>query len=89
MYPYLKDSVIQNASIYRHNWFYLEDFSNLVNKDGKDSNLSGGLDLSIERKWEFYASSLSDGVTPVNYNYYSFAVTKKLLTVTSAGILFQ
>ena len=51
MYPYIKGSVIQNASIYRHNWFYLEDFSNLVNKDGKDSNLSGGLDLSIERKW--------------------------------------
>lgn len=85
MYPYLKDSPIQNANVYRHNWFYLEDFSNLVNKDGKDSNLSGGL----EEKWEFYASSLSDGATPVNYNYYSFAVTKKLLTVTSAGIIFQ
>jgi hypothetical protein len=82
---YLKGSVIQSADMYYHNWVWIEDFSLTENKDKLSSNKSSGLDLSVERKWDFYALQVNND-TAAQYNYYTFAVTQKMLTISSVGI---
>lgn len=101
----LKGSVIQSADMFYYNWFYVDDFSgleDLTKKPYNSDNLEVGLDLSIERKWDFYAQQVNtaaaaDADTAANsvnaananggqYNHYTFAITQKMLTVSSAGI---
>lgn len=86
--PKLKGSVIQSANMFYHNWVWIEDFTGYVDKtkqpENKD-NLETGLDLSVERKWDFYALQVHNNVAAA-YNYYTFAVTQKMLTISSAGI---
>jgi len=101
----LKGSVIQSADMFYYNWFWMEDFSGLEDKTIEPANsevLESGLDLSVERKWDFYAQQVNsvaagDADTELNsvnaansnggsYNHYTFAITQKTLTVSSAGI---
>jgi hypothetical protein len=101
----LKGSVIQSADMFYYNWFWIEDFTGMEDKtkEPKNSeNLEVGLDLSIERKWDFYAQqvntvavgdadTIANSVNAANsnggqYNHYSFAVTQKMLTISSSGI---
>ena len=44
MYQFVKGSVIQNADIYRHNWFWIDDFTDRAFKDDNNNFLTG-LDL--------------------------------------------
>lgn len=85
----LKGSVIQSSNIYQYNWFWLEDFtvpSNMIDNDvnGVESdNIVQGLDLSQERKWDFFGVQTANA----SYNHYSFSVCQKLLVMNQAGIL--
>ncbi len=76
---YLQKSAIQNQDQYAYNWLHVEDFSyQSIDTAGQKDNLLSGLDLSIERKWDFYAT---DMVT-ANYNYYTWIVAYKELKIT-------
>lgn len=78
----LKGSVLQTSNMYQYNWFHLDKFDGLCQKvEGELSNIDTGLDLSIEQKWDIYCTT-----TNAAYNHYDFAVTQKMLTITSAGI---
>lgn len=83
--PLLKGSVIQSADIFYYNWLYIEDFSGIEKDTQHKDILDTGLDLSVERKWDFYAMQVNNNVA-AQYNYYTFVVTQKMLTVTAAGI---
>jgi len=77
----LKNTVIQSSDMFYYNWVWIDNFSGFESCYGCD-NLSSGLDLSINQKWDFYGVNM----TNTNYNHYTFAVTEKMLTVSSAGI---
>jgi len=88
-YIYLKDqfkgSIIESSNVYYYNWVWIENFAGYVEKSGKvgdSDNIESGLDLSLERKWDFYGISMVND----NYNHYTFAITQKMLTVNSTGI---
>jgi hypothetical protein len=100
----LKGSVIASSDMFYYNWFWLEDFTGISDKskepENKD-NLEVGLDLSVERKWDFYGQQMNNTVaTAANilnstivantsngqYNHYSFAITQKMLTISPSGI---
>lgn len=86
----LKDTVYLNSDIFYYNWFWLEDFSGITKETTNEQNLETGLDLSVERKWDFYGVTMNTS-NNVNanlgqYNHYTYAVTQKMLTVTSSGI---
>lgn len=86
--PKLKGSVIQSADMFYYNWFWCDDWTGFIDKtDEPDNkqNLETGLDLSRERKYDFYALQVNNGVAAI-YNYYTFCVTLKLLTVSANGI---
>jgi len=75
MKEFLNRSVIQSSDMYNYNWVWLENFSNR-------HNLESGLDLSISQKWDFYGITM----TNATYNHYTFAITQKMLTISSSGI---
>jgi hypothetical protein len=84
----LKGSVIQSSDMFYHNWVWIEDWTGFVDKTIEPRNIQNietGLDLTTERKWDFYALQVNNG-TAAAYNTYTFAVTQKMLTVTSSGI---
>lgn len=86
--PKLKGSVIQSSNIYYYNWFWVDDWSGYVDKHtapDMTDNLETGLDLNRERKYDFYALSVNN-IGSAQYNYYTFAITQKLLTISTAGI---
>jgi len=74
----LKDKVLQAANIYQYNWFHMDNFTG---KDFNSTNLEDGLDLSIEQKWDIYCTTAN-----TQFNHYDFAVTQKMLTISSSGI---
>lgn len=86
--PKLKGSVIQTSDMFYYNWVWIEDFTGYEDMstapDNKE-NLVTGIDLSKEVKWEFYAQSVNNGAA-ATYNCYTYAVTQKLLTITSQGM---
>lgn len=82
----LKGSVVQSADIYKYNWFWLEDFTGAENKLIDDyDNLEAGLNLDVERKYDF--NMLSQRATPQAFNFYVYAVCQKLLTISPQGII--
>lgn len=84
----LKGSVLQNQQIYSYNWFHCDDFSNSLSPSDSESlpvdknNLIDGIDLSIERKWDFV------GVTTLTgpWNHYSFVCVGKMLQISPTMI---
>jgi len=88
-YIYLKDqlkgSILESSNVYYYNWVWIENWGGYNEKShlpSNSENLETGLDLSSERKWDFYGMTM----TNANYTHYSFAITQKMLTVSSAGI---
>jgi hypothetical protein len=48
---------------------------------------NGGLDLSVERKYDLYATRGADaGISGASVNYYSACVTQKQLMISPAGV---
>jgi hypothetical protein len=79
----LKGSVIQTSAVFTYNWFHLEDFTGMYDDNHRDDkdNLETGLPLELEQKWDIYLTTASAA-----YNHYSFAITEKMLTISSSGI---
>lgn len=100
----IKGSVISSSDMFYYNWFWLEDFTGMEDRSAEPKNkdnLEVGLDLSIERKWDFYGQQMNNTAATVNnilnstiaantnngqYNHYSFAITQKTLTISPNGI---
>ncbi len=79
----IQGSVIQNANIYRYNWFHIDNWSDIDLKDSQGAfNKDAGIGLNLEQKWDIYADALAQ------LNHYSFAVCQKVLTITSAVVDF-
>ena len=78
----LKGSVLQNQNIYSNNWFHCDSFENQLapvdNLPVDKSNLITGIDLSVERKWDFFGVDMVAGT----YNHYTFVCTEKAMTIT-------
>jgi len=97
-----KGTVIQGMDQYYFNWVWIENWSGTEELHSHvDTNKLTGLDLSRERKWDFYATSvqlpIAAGANPAyslslnntnggSYNHYTFAVTQKNLSVSPQGI---
>ena len=80
----LADSVLQNANIYKYNWVHIESFDGMKTTE-HDNNQEVGLDLTLEKKWDFVGSLIYDDAA-VPMNHFTFLVTQKILTVSPAGI---
>jgi len=84
----LRGSAIYSSNEYYFNWVWVEDFTDnnplLKQYYELKDNYIEGLDLENEIKYDVNAT------TPgaVGYNHYVYAVTEKLLTISSAGINF-
>lgn len=82
----IKGSVLQNQEIYSYNWFHCDSFENQIapidNLPVDKNNLITGIDLSIERKWDFV------GQTTINasHNHYTFVCVEKALSITPTMI---
>lgn len=90
----LRGSAIQTADMFYYNWFWLQDFSGMDKGDTKvdSQNLLSGVSLEKEQKYDLYYTALNTTANETSnggtYQHYQFAITTKLLTVTSTGITF-
>ena len=82
MKEYLRDTVLQDSKVYQLNWFHKDDWTGKFDKKIDDDNLETGLPLDLEQKSDVYFTLPA----PAQYNYYSFAITQKMLTVGPQGI---
>lgn len=87
MQKYLKGSILSTSNLFQYYWFWIDDFSNVncLSEKGikgiSENNLIQGLDLTNEVKWDIILTTESVGL-----NHYAFAITQKLMTITSNGI---
>jgi hypothetical protein len=79
--PMLNGSTILDSNIYRYNWCFVDDFTNDVDQNG---NIISGLDLSLEKKWDFN----SNHAAATSYIHVTFAVLKKMLKISKDEITF-
>lgn len=88
--PYLKGSIIQNSNMYDYNFCWIERFDNLLapaNKPYREpyNNLLDGLDLSVERKYDFI--SICNQYFALTH--YAFVVTQRDLIISNQGIFLD
>ncbi len=80
----LKGSAIQNSNIYQYNWFWCDDFTEVMDPeesaDSNADNRANGLDLTLENKWDIYMTTTGD------MRNFSFAVCQKIMTVGPSGL---
>lgn len=88
-YNLLKDklagSCITDSNVYEFNWFWEDDWSDLVPDAYKGTTMSKyvqGLDLSKEREWVFVGTCPSS-----TQNHYTFAVVQRLANISRNGIV--
>jgi hypothetical protein len=81
--PMLKGSCLLDYKTYAYNWLHCEDFSNEKSPSFSDvtpvskDNLVSGLDLTIERKWDWVGTSMR-----LTNNHYTFVICDKALKIT-------
>lgn len=81
--PMLKGSCVLDKYVYGYNWFHCEDFSNDKSPSFSDvtpvskDNLTSGLDLTIERKWDFVGTK-----TRLQNNHYTWVICDKAMKIT-------
>src|SRR6185437_5016346 len=89
-----KDTAIQSRDIYQYNWFHCDDFSDLSESRVQElkvpkENLVSGIPIQgahgTERVWTI--SSGSGLSNAEQWNYYSFIVTYKTMTITPSAII--
>lgn len=97
-----RGTAIQGMDQYYFNWVWIENWSGTEElHNHEDTNKLTGLDLSRERKWDFYATAMQQQLAVADnnasvfsaintnggsYNHYTFAVTQKNLSVSPQGI---
>jgi hypothetical protein len=80
-----KDSPIYNNDIYKQNWIHEDGFENEANKvDGEvDTNCYGGIDLSQEVRYDFYATCRN-----ASLRHFSIVHGQKVLNINNRGIAY-
>jgi hypothetical protein len=84
----LKDSVIQNMSVFKYNWHHLDDFSNYSTEyiqNGETSLISGLALENIPVTWTFVGQNINNSANPSYYNHYTYGIFTKRLTVNATG----
>lgn len=94
----LEGSVIQNVNIYQYKHFILDDFTECHsckerNNDKEQHNISDGIPLELEQKWDFIGvipagtvqAAGAPGAKPLNH--YSFAIVEKVLKIGPLGVI--
>jgi hypothetical protein len=79
--PKLDGSALMNSNVYQYNWFWVDDFTGDAPLWKKDHNVSEGLSLAQERRWEFVSTTAG-----ANLSHYTFAVLEKEVKITPQGI---
>jgi hypothetical protein len=83
----LRGSTIQSLNHFQYNWTWLENFDDAISpiqepKQPVDIvNLEQGLDLNIEQKYDFVATTSNNG-----FNHYAFSACQKMLIVNQNGV---
>lgn len=77
----LKGSAVLNSDVYKYNWVWVDDYTGDQPLWEKDLNTVAGLDLSIERRWEFIGTTVA-----ANHNHYTVAVVQKMLKISDMGV---
>jgi len=85
----IKGSSILRSNEYQYNWVWCEDFGDYYCPSEKplptpEANLVEGLSLDNEIKYDVFATTTNN-----NFNHYIFAVTLRLLSVSSGGIVLM
>lgn len=80
----LKDSTYLNSDGYQNNWFWVDDFTSedsLWQNTSQDINLSSGIDLGVEQKWDIYMTTTNRAL-----NHYVFAITEREILLRPGAI---
>lgn len=92
----IRGSVLYNSRVHKLNWVWIEDFTagdSLVEQPKQPvdlSNMSDGLDLSVEQKYDIYATMVDiGGGNPNTRNHYCYSVCEKMLVMNAAGIMIM
>jgi hypothetical protein len=86
-YMYMKDQLrgtpMEQLDVFRYNWVHVEDFSKDYEINEDPNTINGLLLTQQEKKFDLQATSVS-AVNPLNW--YTFAVTKRRLNISSQMI---
>ena len=80
----IKGSCYVNVDSFQNKWFWVSDYTSsepLWSKESQDVNLSSGIDLSSEQKWDIYMTTTNRA-----FNHYNFVVTEKELRIAPGQI---
>lgn len=83
----LHGSTVQSIDEYQYKWFHVDDFTcekELWSNEAQDVNLSSGVPLDVEQKWEFYATTSNRAL-----NHYTFVVVERELHLVPNQILVR
>lgn len=86
----LLGSSIQSVQEYQYGWFHCDDFTGeqpLCSKIAHDNNLSSGIDLNVEQKWDIYLTMNNDRSANGGITHYNFAITEKELIIRPGQIM--
>jgi hypothetical protein len=85
----LHGSVVLSKDIYKYNWFFSDNFDHVKSMDEEknvdESNLICGLPLTEEIKYDVYMTTASTN----GYNWYSFFVVSRILSISPDKITVQ
>ena len=85
----LKGTSILSENIYFYKWFWLDNFSDLINLDDSHDppieNLDCGLSLKDNVLYQFNATNTAGN--PSGENIYIFAITERILTINAQGVI--
>ena len=74
-----------NLDNYQNNWFWVDDFTtenSLASREAHDINLSSGIPLDSEQKWDIYMTTANRA-----FAHYDFAVTEKEVSIKPGSII--
>jgi hypothetical protein len=87
-YMFMKDTIrgtpIEDFNVFRYNWLHIDDFCK-DNQVSDDPNVLSGLLLTRQEvKWDLQATTAN-----ATFNWYTFAVCKRMLKITSNMVSIQ
>jgi len=83
-----------DSQVYQYKWVHIDQFDGLPNpgegplpEAKPKENVESGLSLSVDRLWLYQATIPQLNAANQAFNYYTFCVTTKLLTIDSTGVV--
>lgn len=80
----LKDKCTVGYSQYSYNWFWIDDFSDHSEEVLDDGNISCGISLDEEQRYDL---NVTKAAVARSYVYYSYAICEKILSVGPSGVM--